>query len=240
MPVTVIRVYASHAAAESAVKELKRQRFSSSDIHLVSAPAGGGDVLPAIEEAGVSKYRAQRYAAALPEGGALVVVHPPFGNAALAEEVVDHFEPVTTGIPNHEYDLGTDYEDDATPFSRLLGWKVLLRNSPAPFSDALGWSTLKKPHAHEYPQSTPGKLLGGSATPLSNMLGLKVLTSNPAPLSSATGAKTLSSEPAPFSKLLGLKTLATKQLVTGDVKLAHDAAPLSHTLGLPVLTKNQR
>jgi hypothetical protein len=241
MPVTVIRVYGTHEAAENAVKELKRQRFSASDVHLVRAPEEGADAVPAIQEAGVSKYRAERFAGALTHGGALVVVHPPFGNAALAEEVLDHFEPVTThGIPSHEYDLGTDYEDDATPFSRLLGWKVLLRNNPAPFSDALGWSTLKKPGAHEYAQSTPGKLLGGSAAPLSNTLGLKILTENPAPLSSSTGMKTLSSDPAPFSRLLGLKTLTGKQTVLGDTKLSHDPAPLSHALGLPVLTKNQR
>jgi hypothetical protein len=239
MPITVIRVYGTPDAAESAVKELKRQRFSSSDIHLVRAPAEGADPVPAIMEAGISKYRAERYAESLTKGGTMVVVHPPFGNAALAEEVVDHFEPLTTGVPNHEYDLGTDYEDDATPFSRLLGWKVLSRNNPAPFSDALGWSTLKKPGAKDYPQSSPGKLLGGSAAPFSNLFGLKILIHHPAPVSSAAGLKTLSSNPAPFSSLLGLKTLTTKQLVSGDVKLSHDPAPLSHTLGLPVLTKDQ-
>jgi hypothetical protein len=40
--------------------------------------------------------------------------------------------------------------------------------------------------------------------------------------------------------LLGLKTLTGKQTVLGDTKLSHDPAPLSHALGLPVLTKNQR
>jgi len=222
------------------MKELKRQRFSASDFHLVRAPEAGADPVPAIMEAGISKSRAQRYAESLSKGGTLVVVYPPFGNAALAEEVLDRFDPLLSGPPDNEYDWGHDFEDDATPFSRMLGWKVLLRNSPAPFSDALGFATLKKPGAKEYPQSSPGKLLGGSAAPLSKMFGLKVLSSNPAPLSSATGMKPLSSNPAPFSKLLGLKTLSSKQLVTGDVKLAHDAAPLSHTLGLPVLTKNQR
>jgi len=243
MPVIVARVYDSPAAADSALKELQRQRFSASDIHVVKPPAAGTDageeIVQSIAEGGISKHRAARYAEVVKKGGTLVIVHPPFGNAALVEEVLDHFKPTHTGIPDRDFEDGIDYEDDATPFSRFLGWRVLSRD-PAPFSDALGWKTLSDTKTATYPATFGGKMISHNPTPFSSLLGLPVLSRGAAPLSSATGMKTLSHKASPFSDMLGLKTLTPKQTVLGEPKLTSDnPAPFSRALGLPVLTKKQ-
>jgi hypothetical protein len=240
MPSTVTRLYATQDAAENAWKELRRQRYSLSDIHLVHAPADGADPVPAIVEAGISRHRAHRYAERLKQGGALVVVHPPFGTAAVAEEVLDSFEPVATGVPDRDYASDADFDDDATPFSRWLGWTVLLRNSPSPFSDTIGWNTLAKPDSRSYPASIPLPLLGGSAAPLSKMLGLPVLTKHGDALTAGKEVDRLSANPAPFSGLFKLKTLLSTPTVLGHVNLVQDPAPFSNLLHLPVLTKHQR
>jgi hypothetical protein len=223
------------------VKELKRQRFSGADIHLVHPSAGGAaDVtVAAIIEGGVYRARAERYAEAVNKGGSLVIVHPPFGTAAVAEEALDRFSPIDTGIPSRDFDTGVDYENDATPFSRLFGWKVLL-HSAAPFSDALGWNTLTSQKSSAYPAIFKMRMISHTAAPLSHALGLPVLSHKAAPFSSALGLATLSSKAAPFSDMLGLKTLTTKQLALGDIKLSDNPAPLSSALGLPVLTTDQR
>jgi hypothetical protein len=237
MPVTVIRVYASQDAATSVWQELKRQHFSPSEVSVIYPAADGADAAPSIQAAGIGPYRAQRYAEYLRNGGALVLVRPPFGSAEAAEQILDRFDPLPTGVPEIDYDLDRDYEDDATPFSRFFGWKVLLRNSPAPFSESLGWHTLSKPNSPTYPASIPIPLLGGSAAPLSKTLGLPVLTKHGAPVAPTSGVARLSAKPALFSSLLGLKTLLTKHTILGG-ELLNSPTPLSSALGLPVLIKN--
>jgi len=241
MSVTVIRMYSTVQAADDTLKELQRHRFSNGDIHVVHPPAEGaesGVTVAAIIEGGVSRHQAERYAEGVIKGGSLVIIHPPFGNAALAEEVMDHFSPIDTGVPTRDFDSGIDYESDATPFSRALGWKVLL-HSPSPFSDALGWKTLLHEKAKTYPATFKIKLLSHNPAPFSRLFGLPLLSNKAAPFSAATGMKTLSHNPAPFSSLLGWKTLSSKQLALGDIKLSQNPAPLSSALGLPVLTKDQ-
>jgi hypothetical protein len=241
MSVTVIRMYSTAQTADNALKELKRHRFSSGDIHVVHPPAAGapeGATVAAIIEGGVSRHRAERYAVGVAKGGSLVIVHPPFGSAAKAEEVLDHFGPVETGVPTRDFDTGTDFESDATPFSRMMGWKVLSHN-PTPFSDALGWKVLSNQKSAHYPATFKIKLLSHTPAPLSRAFGMPVLSHKAAPFSAMLRLKTLSDKAAPFSAMLGLKTLSSKQLVLGDVKLSDNPAPLSSALGLPVLTKDQ-
>ncbi len=239
MPIAVTRVYESQQTADSALKELKRQRFSTSDIHVVRPPAAGaeGEVVTAIVECGISKYRAEKYAEAVKKGGTLVIVHPPFGNAAIAEEVLDHFSPIDTGIPPRDFDDAFDFQDDATPFSRALGWRVLSHN-PAPLSSALGWATLTNTKSATYPSTFGLATLSHNPTPFSSMFGLRVLSRKAAPLSQALGIPTLISKAAPFSEKLGLKLFTSKKHVTGDIKLSSNPAPLSHALNLPVLKKD--
>lgn len=239
MPITVTRVYASQQSADSALKELKRQRFSSSDIHVVRPPAEGAEesVVSAIVEGGISRYRAAKYAEVVNKGNTLVVVHPPFGYAAIAEEVLDHFHPIDTGIAPRDFDDAVDFEDDATPLSRALGWQVLSHN-PTPLSSALGWATLKDPTSKTYPATFGAATLSHNPAPLSSALGLPTLSSKAAPLSQAFGIPTLISKAAPLSEKLGLKIFTAKKHVTGEIKLSHDPAPLSHALNLPVLKKD--
>jgi hypothetical protein len=240
MPVTLIRMYASREVAENAWKELRRHRFSSSDVHVVHPPAEGADPVPELIEAGVGRHRAERFAERLRQGGSLLVVHPPFGTAEQAEQVLDYFEPVATGVPDRDYDMDGDYSDDATPFSRALGWKVLLRNSPSPFSDTIGWNTLSKTSSPTYPASIPVKQLGGSAAPLSGMVGLPTLTRDAAPMFAGSEVSRLSAKAAPFSGMLMMKTLLSAQTFLVGTKLMDNPAPFSDALRLPVLTKHQR
>ncbi len=238
MPQPVTRMYGSKEAADKAVKELMRHRFSSADIFVVYPPAEGADnVVSAITEAGIPKYLAEKYAPAVQKGGSLVTVYPPFGTAAIADEVLDHFDPIESGVSTRDFG-GADYDDDATPFSRALGWKVLL-HTPDPFSSFLGWKTLSDQKTKTYPATLKAPMLGGSAAPLSRLFGLPVLSGKAAPFSGLFGLPALSGKAAPFSSLLGLKTLTTKQTVLGDPKLSSKAAPFSSALGLPVLTKDQ-
>jgi hypothetical protein len=57
-----------------------------------------------------------------------------------------------------------------------------------------------------------------------------------APLSDALGLPVLSHEAAPLSRLLGLSTLSAKQ--QGGASLSQDAAPLSHGIGMKLLSGN--
>jgi len=240
MPITVTRLYGTPETADSAVKELKRQRFSGSDIHVVRPPAPGAEdgVVSAIVEAGISKSRAEKYAESVKKGNTLVIVYPPFGNAALAEEVVDHFSPVMSDVPARDFDDSYDFDDDATPFSRALGWKVL-SHDPAPFSSALGWATLANPKSKTYPAAFGKVTLSHNPAPFSSLFGLPLLSHKAAPFSGLFGLRTLIAKAAPFSEKLGLKTLASKKHMTGDIRLSSNPAPLSHTLKLLVLTKDQ-
>jgi hypothetical protein len=240
MPITVTRLYESQHSADGALKELKRQRFSASDIHVIRPPAPGAEglVVQAIVEGGIPKYQAEKYAESVKKGGTLVVVHPPFGNAAIAEEVLDHFNPSDTGVPSRDFASAIDFEDDATPLSRALGWRVL-SNDPTPLSSALGWPTLTKTDSKAYPATFGGATLSHNPTPLSSALGLRVLSRKAAPLSEALGLRTLISKAAPFSEKLGFKVFTSKRHVTGEIKLSTNPAPLSHALNLPVLKKDE-
>lgn len=84
-------------------------------------------------------------------------------------------------------------------------------------------------------------------SPLSDALGMRVLSHNPAPLSAMFGLPPLSAkqnpdiqlshESAPFSKALGMAVLSSKQ--NPDIKLSHEAAPFSKALGMRVLSAKQ-
>jgi hypothetical protein len=71
------------------------------------------------------------------------------------------------------------------------------------------------------------RVLSGNAAPLSSLLGIPTLSRNATPLSSAIGFKTLSGNATPLSSALGLKVLSK------------NAAPLSSAVGAPTLTKEQ-
>jgi hypothetical protein len=239
MSVPVIRLYESQQAAESVRAELKRQRFSYADIHAVHPPAPGEEAatVAAIVAGGVSKHHAEKYAEGVNKGGFLIIVHPPFGSAALAEEVLDHFGPIDSGVAARDYE-GVDYESDATPFSRAMGWKVLSHN-PEPFSSFLGWKTLSDTKTGTYPATFKARTISQAAAPFSRLFGLPVLSKKQATISASSAVNRLSAKPAPFSALFGLPTLTSKTYVAGAPKLSHNPAPLSSALGLPVLTKDQ-
>jgi hypothetical protein len=95
-------------------------------------------------------------------------------------------------------------------------------------------------------------ILSHDPAPLSRLLGMSTLSANqrggaglshnPAPLSHALGLKVLSTSAAPLSSLLGLPTLSRKAAplssAIGFRTLSGNATPLSSAMGLGVLSKN--
>ena len=118
--------------------------------------------------------------------------------------------------------------------------------NPSPLSDALGLPTLT--------EFTPMTNLASSHWSLSKVLGMRLLSNNPAPLSSMFGMKLLttekhktssfgmpllSSNPAPLSSLFGMKLLTRNKHKTssfGFPLLSDNPAPLSSLFSLRLLT----
>lgn len=129
-------------------------------------------------------------------------------------------------------------EQDALPPTAM--------RDPSPLSDALNIPTLT--------EFTPMTNLANSNWSLSKVLGLRLLSTNPAPLSSMFGMKLLTTEkhktssfgmpllsnnPAPLSSLFGMKLLTRNKHKTssfGFPLLSDNAAPLSSLFSLRLLT----
>jgi hypothetical protein len=178
--------------AADAASALRKYPLLAHHVFVVSAADAAGGSVDALAAAIAKTYvllaEAKIYAPHLQRGGALVVVHPPFGSALTAITVLDKHGPVETGL-EEKSEVGPTW-DDAAPLSSALGLPVLSHN-PTPF--ATFWNL---------PSITAGR------ASLSKALGLPELTHSPAPLSDAIGLATLSDNPAPLSKALGIPLLA--------------------------------
>lgn len=210
----ILRLFNTTEDATEAVAELKQFKYGRVGIQVVAQTADEFS-FEAMKQMGVPEAQAQRFDERVREGGALVIVDPPFGIGARVVEVLDRTRPNDSGAsqamevraPDPAYD--GPGQDDAAPLSRALGLP-LLSNNPAPLSAYLKLPTLLR---RQNPKPAP--------------LGLPLLSDKAAPLSSAMGLPVLSRDAAPFSSLLGMKVLID------------DPAPLSSLLKMPVLTKDE-
>jgi hypothetical protein len=235
MPIT--RLFASPDDAAAAVADLKQAGFRPDSIEVVTkSDAGAGAT--AIGHKGVPKANAERYAAAVAEGGALVLVGPPFGTAAKATKILEISRPGDTGTAHAVYEVTS--LDEATPLSSAAQIPVLI-NDPAPLSSYFKIRTLTK-EPYTFPTFLGLGLLSNVIAPLSTWLGWPVLSSNPAPLSSAIGAPVASSDPAPLSSSLGWPVLKNDPTPfsnwIGKTTLIDDPTPLSSWLKIPVLLRD--
>jgi acetoin utilization deacetylase AcuC-like enzyme len=203
----IIRLYDSAAQAAKAAQQLVDEGFE----HVRHIKAGSGKnanrqaLVTELMAAHIWKSHAETYADRLAKGGALVLVHAPFGSALNAEATLDQYEPNEKGITTQTWEPDAVW-DDATPLSSALHLPVLinarlpaeiltgvssLTKTTAFLSDFFGMPILK-PGVHHATTSMGLGLLSKSATPLSSLFGLKTLSSNPTPLSSLLGLKVLS------------------------------------------------
>lgn len=200
MTQTITRMYRNHDQAARALAEIKDYGYTHA--HLVST--SGGDpthegVVARLMEAYVWKNHAEVYAKGIRDGGALVVVHAPFGAANDAEVILDKHDPIDSGLP--EKTRRSIAWDEKTPMSSILQMPVLAKNK-LPMSKI--WNV-------------PAIL--SKAPTVSGCLGMKTLSPNPAPLSSRLGMRLLSRNATPLSSRFGLP------LLSKGLKLTSPTAP---------------
>jgi hypothetical protein len=206
MPQQVIRLYDVAANGAKAAQALADEGFGDV-FHFKSSGAKGAAAAKARTElvnemaaAQIYKSHAESYADHLAKGGALVLVHAPFGSGVNAARIMDSHGSTAQGL-NHAAPAQDFVWDPSTPLSCALQLPVLTKVHH-PFETLTGVSSLSKGKAFisnllgipllsrglEHRESSFGlPLLSRSATPLSSMLGMKTLSSNPTPLSSMFG-----------------------------------------------------
>ena len=193
---------------------------ASTSAHSVSKSAD--PVLTSILAAGVSPNQASIYAEGVRRGEVLVAVQPLFGRAQSATTILDSFDPIAVALPEAE-PASVAARDAAAPLSSALGMKVL-SSDPTPLSSWLKWRTLM-PELRSSPALEGIRKRSGDAAPLSNKLGMSVLSAKAAPLSARFGWRVLSDNPAPLSTWRGWRLLS------------NNPTPLSSLLGWRVLLK---
>lgn len=228
----VTRIYDSHEKAADAAARLKEAGYTDQQIEISALP---DEHAPHAVDEGTDTRPA-------PTSETAVTVEAPFGWAQTATEILDSFGPVRGEIQASTWSRGfgsasgrtaSAYagagraHDNAAPLSSALGLPVLkpfetsvrLMPDATPLSNKFGWRVLIN--------DTPKAKLLSSDWLLSDMLGLKLLSSDPAPLSTATGRTVLIDDPAPLSRKAKWRLLL------------EDPTPLSSALKLKVLTDRQ-
>ena len=191
MSQTINRLYATPEQAAKALAALKDEDYS--DLHIVSGASFTGasidSIVAAIIKGNVLKSDARILAKGISAGGSLVTVHPPFGSAYKATQILKQFDPIDSGLTEPE-DNSIMAWDESSPMSCILQLPVLLDDA-TPFSKF--WNVPP---------------LGGSAAPLSSLFGIGLISRAAAPLSALIGLPLLSKDAAPLSSLLNLPTLS--------------------------------
>ena len=192
MSQTICRLYASHDQALKAAHALENNRFDRFNaVHVIGRDDSHASVealTAAIMKGWVLKSKAKILAAGVARGGALVIVQAPFGSGVSAIEILQGFDPIDSGVPDHDEPPLT--WDEATPVSNVLGMRVLLDDSatfarfwnvPALSKKPTTWGTaLNLPEISRSSGPFTGTfgmaLLSNKATILSSMLGLPLLS----------------------------------------------------------------
>jgi hypothetical protein len=175
------RTYATEERARDAARRLLEDGFASDTIAVVT-PADGPRALPR----SVPRHQAIAYGRDLQAGHHVVVVEAPFNWGQVATGHLLAAGPVSpVGVP-----------------------RVSPRN-PAPFSDFIGFPTLSTRGRSYLSKVFPE--LASSSYAFSSMLGLKMLSRNPAPLSSMVGLKTVSKSRGPYRPTIPLPLLSKRQ-----------------------------
>jgi hypothetical protein len=198
-------MYETEQQARGAVQKLKDEGFPEDQIFLVTPQSGStAEAIAAAIMAGfVLRSHAKVYAEGIQRGRSLVVVRASFGHSQDAIDILNSFGPVDSGLRlPREPSIAWD---EAAPLSSALRIPVLIRNSPAPISRTFGMPPLSKGRT-----SWLTALFGELTRPdwaFSSVLGLPLLSRNPAPLSSLFGLKTVTASSGPWKTSFGLPLL---------------------------------
>jgi hypothetical protein len=194
MSQTINRLYDSLERANQVAGVLRSNRRVRFDqVHVVGRYAGGGaersvdDIVAALMTAYVLKAHARVFAPRIQQGGAMVIVHAPFGTAMVAQSILDQHGPIDSGVAEAR-DKPLLW-DDAAPCSSALRLRVLLPDS-ATF--ARFWNV-------------PPLAKRGATT--SSALGLPEVSDSRGPFTGSFPLPLLSNKGAIFSAALGLPLL---------------------------------
>ncbi|MEI8144845.1 MAG: hypothetical protein WCH83_05240 [Alphaproteobacteria bacterium] len=204
MTTIITRLYPTRERAETAVAALKAKRFVASSADLFTGGAGQDDAAlhAGITKAGVSAASAQTLVAKLKEGGTAVIAVAPFGNAIIAMDTLDSYDPIDSGLKRSEVFVPS--QDPPMVHNRYLpilldsdtmimsghSFPTLTKTS-TPFQSLFGIPSLSKGGGRAGLMT--GRLFSGS-------IGLPMLTANQSPRAKLMGSKT-------FSASVGVPTL---------------------------------
>ena len=236
----ISRLYAYARDAEAAVNDLRAHRLRDNEIFVVRPPLKGErpcveNIVAAIVQCALMQSEAMIYAKRVARGGTLVAVHAPFDKTERVSALLDIRDPVLRSVgPKHYPPLPWD---KAAPFSSFMQWPTLY-DEPTPFADLLGLPTLAKDRvssSRRRRRSRPAR----SPAPLSDRLGIRVLSASPTPLSEKLGLSLLSTASTPLSDKLRLRLLSESPTPLSDRMnwqvLADTPTPLSDYFGWQVL-----
>lgn len=236
----ISRLYAYARDAEAAVNDLRAHRLRDNEIFVVRPPLKGErpcveNIVAAIVQCALMQSEAMIYAKRVARGGTLVAVHAPFDKTERVSALLDIRDPVLRSVgPKHYPPLPWD---KAAPFSSVMQWPTLY-DEPTPFADLLGLPTLAKDRvssSRRRRRSRPAR----SPAPLSDRLGIRVLSASPTPLSKKLGLSLLSTASTPLSDKLRLRLLSESPTPLSNRMnwqvLADTPTPLSDYFGWQVL-----
>lgn len=231
MPVIICRMYATRSDADFAATALREAGFERTHIFgaTVTEDPSESALVAAMRGAEIGAADAASYAARVKQGGTLVAVQPPFGEARRAEGILDQYRPIDAGVVQAAPSAAAVVTDKSTPFSTWLNWPTLSSNR-YPFSAAMNWPLL-----------VAGKRLLSDKFGMS-FLGRDLLSDKPYPISRAINVRLLSSERTPFSTRFNLRLLRRDPTpLSSRFKwdlLKHDRTPFSTRFNLRLLTDN--
>jgi hypothetical protein len=204
MPVIICRMYASRSDADGAVAALRDGGFERTHIFgaTVTEDPSEAALVAAMRGAEIGSRDAASYAARVKQGGTLVAVQPPFGEARRAETILDQYRPIDSGVVQAAPTAEAVAMDKSTPFSTWLNWPTLSSNR-YPLSVAMNWPLLvagARLLSDKFGMSFLGKgLISDEPTPLSKRLNLHLLSSERTPFSTRFNLRLLRGDPTPFS-----------------------------------------
>lgn len=224
-----VRIYANEAGANAAVERLVKAGLFDNTVFLASQAAGkeSETVHAAVKSGILPRNQAMLCIKSLKEGHSLVATDAPFGRGQMALNAMDREGTVQSDV------LDRYATDDPAPLSEALGLPVLSNVEPAAELLSSKWSL----------SSVFGiRMLSKSATPLSSLFRLPILSKEKRDWRRSFGLPLLSRNPAPLSSLFGMPTLtkSSKEWKTswGLPLLINDPAPLSKLFGLKTIIKD--
>ena len=236
----ISRLYAYARDAEAAVNDLRAHRLRDNEIFVVRPPLKGErpcveNIVAAIVQCALMQSEAMIYAKRVARGGTLVAVHAPFDKTERVSTLLDIRDPVLRSVgPKHFPPLPWD---NAAPFSSFMQWPTLY-DEPTPFANVWGLPALAKDRVSSSRRRRRRRPFRSPA-PLSDRLGISLLSASPTPLSDKLGLGLLSASATPLSDRLGLSLLSESPTPLSDGMnwpvLSHKPTPLSDYFGWQVL-----